>query len=137
MQGSVLENAMEVSAEYPASYEVLTYTDNRWMVSLITGDREEALHEARLLETSKHHRAIAVVQDTSDPDSGRISSMVIFKGGQEAKTLDPFGQKKTRRKYEGPKKEATPPTEPATSKDAILRQTENSSELLLKSKNAI
>jgi len=60
------------SAGNPTSYEVLTFTDNRWMVSLIRDGREEALREAHLLESSKHHKSIAVVQDTCDPDSGDI-----------------------------------------------------------------
>jgi len=91
--------------ETTTSYEVLTYKDEHWVIVGMNDSREEAIREAKALESSRHLKAVAVLQDTTELKSGKTSSMVIFKGGKEAATLDPLMKEAKKREYKRPKKQ--------------------------------
>jgi len=99
--------------ETVTSYEVLAYQDEHWIIAGMSDSREEAIRSAKELETSKHLKAVAILQDTVDILSGKTSAMVIFKGGREAATLDPLKKDDKKREYNGPKKQARKPDAPA------------------------
>jgi len=60
------------------SYEVMVFKDGHWSIAFITADRDEALLEARSAEAGKHAKAVKVVQETTDQETGDERSKIIY-----------------------------------------------------------
>jgi len=63
------------------SYEVMGFKDGRWVILFITGDREEAISEAKNAEAGKHLQAVKVIQESTDGGNGEERSKTIYSGG--------------------------------------------------------
>lgn len=63
------------------SYEIMGYRDGHWSILFVTGDREEALTEAKKAEAGKHIQAVKVVQESVDEENGEERSKTIYGGG--------------------------------------------------------
>lgn len=79
------------------SFEVYAYKSGNWNIDSVYDDKEQALHEARLLLESRHLTGVKVIQERHDEESGKVSSMIIFnevKHVGKPKTPSPARKKK-------------------------------------------
>lgn len=79
------------------SFEVYAYKSGNWNIDSVYDDKEQALHEARLLLESRHLTGVKVIQERHDEESGKVSSMIIFnevKHVGKPKTPPPARKKK-------------------------------------------
>jgi len=83
------------------SYEVLDFKEGHWVISFVTDSREEALREAKDNTNSKHVKSVTVVEETTDPNTGKTVASVIYKEGVSDAIPDPIGQKKAYKRQPG------------------------------------
>jgi len=60
------------------SFEVYAYKAGNWNIDSVYDDKQQALHEARILLESRHLTGVKVIQETYDEESEKSSSMVVF-----------------------------------------------------------
>lgn len=60
------------------SYEVYSFRTGSWYIDSIYDDKEQALHEARLLIGGRHQRGVKVIKENYNEDTGEAMDVVIF-----------------------------------------------------------
>lgn len=60
------------------SYEVYAFKGGGWVVDSVYDDRQQALHEARLLLGSRHLTGVQVIEEKFDDESGDTMTKIIF-----------------------------------------------------------
>lgn len=82
------------------TFEVYAFKQGNWYIDSVYDDKQQALHEARILLESRHLTGVKVIQETYDEESEQSASMIIF---NETKGVE---KPKPRRAKPKPKTEA-------------------------------
>ncbi|MEE8394013.1 MAG: hypothetical protein V3R66_06680 [Rhodospirillales bacterium] len=62
-----------------ASYEVQSFKDGGWKIETVLGDKEDALDQARTVLEGRFAKAVKVIEEIVDEDTGDIRAKIIFK----------------------------------------------------------
>lgn len=90
------------------SYEIYSYRNGNWTVDSVHDDKQLAIHQARLLLDSRHHKAIRVVEESYDEATDRASSKVVFSKKKSDEPPKSTYKKPEKKKKEKEKEKATP-----------------------------
>ncbi len=60
------------------SYEVYAYKAGNWVIDSVYDDKQQALHEAKVLLESRHLSGVKIIQESYDNENDKTSAMVIF-----------------------------------------------------------
>ncbi|MEE8394014.1 MAG: hypothetical protein V3R66_06685 [Rhodospirillales bacterium] len=67
------------------SYELYAYKGGKWVIDSVYDDKQQALHEGRILLESRHLTGVKIIQENYDKETDKTSAMIIF---NEAKNVE-------------------------------------------------
>ncbi len=95
------------------TFELYTFKQGNWYIDSVYDDKQQAMHEARILLESRHLTGVKIIQETYDEESEQSASMVVFnetKGIERPKPKRPEPKPK-------PKAAVRPPPRPRKKKE--------------------